>query len=87
MKPAPQLSARGRTPRKTPAWFRRLTGALGCLVLGAALPGADFQLGTGAVPINPPPGIGLAGYYHERGNDGVLDDLRDRKSTRLNSSH
>jgi hypothetical protein len=27
------------------------------------------------VSINPPMGIGLAGYYHERGNEGVLDDL------------
>src|SRR5205085_6618915 len=24
---------------------------------------------------NPPLGIGLAGYYHERGNEGVLDDI------------
>src|SRR5690606_22057119 len=31
--------------------------------------------GVASVPINPPPGIGLAGYYHPRGNEGVLDDL------------
>lgn len=37
--------------------------------------GAELRLGTAAVSINPPPGLGLAGYYHERGNDGVLDDL------------
>ncbi len=36
---------------------------------------AEFKLGTAAVTINPPAGIGLAGYYHERGNDGVLDDI------------
>lgn len=35
----------------------------------------ELRMGTGAVPINPPPGIGLAGYYHDRGNEGVLDDL------------
>ncbi len=38
----------------------------------------ELQLGTGSAVINPPPGIGLAGYYHERGNDGVLDDLKAR---------
>ena len=36
---------------------------------------AELKLGTAAVPINPPVGIGLAGYYHERGNEGVLDDI------------
>jgi hypothetical protein len=36
---------------------------------------AEIKLGVAAVPINPPLGIGLAGYYHERGNEGVLDDL------------
>jgi hypothetical protein len=35
----------------------------------------ELRLGTAAVPINPPTGIGLAGYYHERGNEGVLDDI------------
>jgi len=36
---------------------------------------AEFRLGTAALPINPPIGIALAGYYHERGNEGVLDDI------------
>ena len=36
---------------------------------------AEFRLGAAAVPINPPLGIALAGYYHERGNEGVLDDI------------
>ena len=46
-----------------------------CLVnVGAH--GAELRLGVAAVPINPPPGIGLAGYYHERGNEGVLDDIQ-----------
>lgn len=41
------------------------------------LAGAEaLKLGVAAVNINPPPGIGLAGYYHERGNDGVLDDIQ-----------
>src|SRR5688500_11372300 len=34
-----------------------------------------LRLGAAAVAINPPVGIGLAGYYHERGSEGVLDDL------------
>ena len=37
--------------------------------------GAELRLGVAAVAINPPPGIGLAGYYHERGHEGVLDDI------------
>jgi hypothetical protein len=36
---------------------------------------AEFRLGAAAVSINPPLGIALAGYYHERGNEGVLDDI------------
>jgi hypothetical protein len=53
----------------------------GCVALALGLIGpsrllaTDFKLGVAAMPINPPIGIGLAGYYHERGNEGVLDDL------------
>ena len=36
---------------------------------------AELRLGTASISINPPAGIGLAGYYHERGNEGVLDDI------------
>lgn len=36
---------------------------------------ADLRVGTAAVNINPPDGIPLAGYYHERGSQGVIDDL------------
>ena len=36
---------------------------------------AELKLGVASVAINPPVGIGLAGYYHERGNEGVLDDI------------
>ena len=35
----------------------------------------EFRVGAAAVPINPPLGIALAGYYHERGSEGVLDDI------------
>lgn len=48
------------------AWF-----VLACLPINAA----EFRIGAASLSINPPPGIGLAGYYHERGAEGVLDDL------------
>ncbi|MCX8156528.1 MAG: hypothetical protein N3J91_08800 [Verrucomicrobiae bacterium] len=41
---------------------------------GQTVPPA-LRLGTAAVDITPPLGILLAGYYHERGADGVLDPL------------
>ncbi len=37
-----------------------------------------FRAGVAAVDITPPPGIPMAGYYHERGADGVLDPLFSR---------
>jgi len=36
---------------------------------------ADFRIGVAATDITPPMGIPMAGYYHERGADGVLDPL------------
>src|SRR3954464_9775546 len=42
---------------------------------GKPVGASELQLGRAAVRINPPVGIGLAGYYHERGNEGVLDDI------------
>ncbi len=45
------------------------------LILVTHCQAGEFRVGTAAVPINPPTGIGLAGYYHERGNEGVLDDI------------
>ena len=46
---------------------------------GAGLAGpataAELRVGTAAVNIDPPVGIPLAGYYNERGCEGVADDL------------
>ena len=44
---------------------------------GAAvmLSAADFRAGVAAVDITPPLGIPMAGYYHARGADGVLEPL------------
>lgn len=47
-----------------------------CLAPPAAqMSAADFRVGVAAVDITPPMGIPMAGYYHERGADGVLDPL------------
>lgn len=35
----------------------------------------DLKTGSSAVKITPPPGAPLAGYYYDRGADGVHDDL------------
>ncbi len=50
-------------------------GIMLALIPLPSVAGEELRLGTAAVPINPPVGIGLAGYYHERGNEGVLDDI------------
>lgn len=52
-----------------------------CMSMGALLltvlpsMAGELRLGTSAVKITPPLGIQLAGYYHPRGSQGVLDDL------------
>lgn len=44
-------------------------------LFASSTPGAELKLGVAAVPLNPPRGIGLAGYYHARAHEGALDDL------------
>src|SRR5690242_17255495 len=41
----------------------------------SSAPGAGLRIGAAAVNITPPIGIGLAGYYFERGAQGTNDDL------------
>ncbi len=55
------------------------------LIVGFALallsdPGhtAELRVGAAQVKITPPLGVPLAGYYHERGAEGVHDDLFSR---------
>src|ERR1043166_7534599 len=43
-----------------------------CLIAGRA---EEVRVGVAQIDITPPMGIPLAGYYHERGADGVLDPL------------
>jgi hypothetical protein len=51
----------------------------GCLMLlsscVASAAAGDLLLGAAAVKITPSPGTPLAGYYNERGSQGVLDDI------------
>lgn len=60
--------------------FRRVGLRLAALISALGLaspscPAGTLRLGAAATAINAPTGIGLAGYYHARGNEGVLDDL------------
>ena len=57
-------------PIRSACWGWILLGLLSAAVAG------EFRVGTGAVTINPPLGTPLAGYYSERGCQGVLDDLQ-----------
>ena len=71
-------AAHNFTSTVNPRCFLRLLPCLAwfffCLVSITAH-AVELKIGTAAVAINPPLGIGLAGYYHERGNEGVLDDI------------
>ena len=46
-----------------------------CLTSSARAVGGEIRVGTAVVKITPPLGTPLAGYYHVRGSEGVLDDI------------
>ncbi|HSJ05022.1 MAG: hypothetical protein ACAI34_20185 [Verrucomicrobium sp.] len=52
-----------------------LGSALTVLTGYADLRAGDLRVGASQIKITPPDGIPLAGYYSERGSEGVLDDL------------
>src|SRR5512145_1327492 len=60
------------------------TSRVECLILivatlafGASLCTAgSLKVGVAAVTIDPPTGAPMAGYYHARGSEGVLDNLQ-----------
>src|ERR1041385_2110247 len=52
-----------------------LAAAAGACALPSQVLGSEVRVGAGVIDITPPLGIPLAGYYHERGADGVLDPL------------
>jgi neutral ceramidase len=64
-----------RAPREPACWKRPLA----FLVLGwmVSLPSsaANVRVGVAEADITPPMGVPMAGYYHARGADGVLDRL------------
>lgn len=51
---------------------------LGVFFLEVCLRGAEVRVGAAEADITPPLGIPMAGYYHERGADGVLDPLHSK---------
>lgn len=61
----------------TPRLLKFLPWLLPLLALARSLAG-DVLLGVASTDITPPLGIPLAGYYHERGADGVLDPLQSK---------
>ncbi len=48
------------------------------LLCTLAVARGEFRSGAAQTVITPPPGTGMAGYYHFRAADGVLDDLHAR---------
>lgn len=56
---------------------RHASAALFLAIFALATPclAAECRVGIAATDITPPPGIPMAGYYHARGADGVLDPL------------
>ena len=62
---------------KTPPFLRLLSTLLTGLAFFGPTTGAwaGIKVGVASVDITPPLGIPLAGYYHVRGADGVLDPL------------
>ncbi|MBW7892716.1 MAG: neutral/alkaline non-lysosomal ceramidase N-terminal domain-containing protein [Chitinophagaceae bacterium] len=46
-----------------------------CCTMSLKVSADDLRIGAAAVKVTPPLGVPLAGYYYERGADGVHDDL------------
>lgn len=76
--PAPAISP---APANRLRWRQRIGGSailVALLALHPNLCADDLRVGAAMVRITPPPGTPMAGYYHERAADGVLDDLYAR---------
>lgn len=76
------LSAGSRMGRPLHCRLRRAVAgiaaaACGIAALGSAAPppGQGMRVGLAATDITPPLGLPMAGYYHARGAEGVLDPL------------
>lgn len=55
--------------------YRTLSMLLLCLFTTTGILADDVRIGAAAVKVTPPLGVPLAGYYYERGADGIHDDL------------
>jgi len=55
--------------------MKLITGILLVAMVPSAWSG-ELRVGAAAIPITPPPGIPMAGYYSERGAKGVHDELQ-----------
>lgn len=71
--PSPRL-----TPRLRKLAPRLIGMALFVQALSTPASAGELRAGAAMVKITPPAGIPLAGYYHERGAEGVHDDLHAR---------
>jgi neutral ceramidase len=58
--------------------MRRLLPLLTCIIMANPAWAGELRVGAAAVPITPPAGTPMAGYYSERGAQGVHDDLHAR---------
>ena len=58
--------------------MRRLTSLVTLALLANPAWAGELRVGAAAVPITPPAGTPMAGYYSERGAQGVHDDLYAR---------
>ena len=58
--------------------MRRLLPLLTWVIMAAPSWSGEVRVGAAAVPITPPAGTPMAGYYSERGAQGVHDDLHAR---------
>src|SRR5436190_14557765 len=73
-----------RTPNRRRAGWAAIPGvglAIALVLEGSRQPvcaAGALRVGAAQVKINPPPGSPLAGYYHPRAADGVLDDLHSK---------
>lgn len=66
---------RNITPMKNALERYGLTSLLLLVAPGIVLAASEFRVGTAVLDITPPLGTPMAGYYHARGADGVLDPL------------
>ncbi len=55
--------------------MRRFLPLLICAIMAAPARSGELRIGAASVTITPPAGIPMAGYYSERGAQGVHDDL------------